>query len=54
MLQSLCDILNDAFREARGRSPELFLAAVEAYADAVTLGGGLAGVGLATFADWFL
>ena len=54
MLQSLCDILNDAFREARGRSPERFLAAVEAYADAVTPGGGLAGVGLATFADWFL
>lgn len=54
MLQSLCDILNDAFREARGRSPERFLAAVDAYADAVAPGGGLAGVGLATFADWFL
>lgn len=54
MLQSLCDILNDAFREARGKSPERFIAAVDAYADAVTPGDGLAGVGLATFADWFL
>lgn len=54
MLQSLCDILNDAFREARDRSPERFLDAIDAYAGAVTPGEGLAGVGLATFADWFL
>lgn len=50
MLQSLCDILNDAFREARDKSPEQFLAAVEVYADAVAPGEGLAGMGFATFA----
>ena len=54
MLQSLCDILNDAFREVRDRSPERFLEAVDAYAGAVAPAEELAGVGLATFADWFL
>lgn len=54
MLKSLCDILNDAFREARDRSPERFLEAVDAYAGAVAPAEELAGVGLATFADWFL
>ena len=43
MLQSLCDILNDAFREARDRFPERFLEA--AYAYAVAPAEGLAGVG---------
>lgn len=54
MLKSLCDILNDAFREVRGRSPKRFLEAVDAYAGAVAPTAGLTGVGLATFADWFL
>ncbi|MDM8275166.1 hypothetical protein [Enorma phocaeensis] len=54
MLKSLCDILNDAFREVRGRSPKRFLEAVDAYAGAVAPAAGLTGVGLATFADWFL
>lgn len=39
MLQSLCDILNDAFREARDGSPERFLEAVDAYAGAVAESG---------------
>lgn len=54
MLKSLCDILNDAFREVWGRSPKRFLETVDAYAGAVAPTAGLAGVGLATFADWFL
>ena len=54
MLQSLCDILNDAFCEARDRSPERLLEAVDAYAGAVAPTAGLTGVSLATFADWFL
>ena len=44
MLKSLCDILNDAFREVRGRSPKRFLEAVDAYAGAVAPTAGLAGV----------
>ena len=46
MLKSLCDILNDAFREVRGRSPKRFLETVDAYAGAVAPTAGLAGVGL--------
>ena len=54
MLQSLCDLLNAALRDARAGSPEQFQRAVDAYVDSVVPSEGLFEVGLLTFADWFL
>ena len=54
MLQSLCDLLNAALRDARTRFPEQFQRAVDAYVDSVVPREDLFGIGLVTFADWFL
>ncbi len=54
MLQSLCDLLNAALRDARAGSPEQFQRAVDAYVDSVVPREDLFEIGLVTFADWFL